>query len=81
MRTTLIQNGDICGVQFPREVVERAHLGKELDMEVLDGVIVIRSVKTVRQGWGDAAAACHNAGEDCLEDWDNTVGDQWGYHN
>ena len=77
MRTTLIQKGDSCEVQFPREVVEKACLGGELDIEVLDGAIVIRAAKSIRLGWEAAAAACHNAGDDCLKGWDNVVDDQW----
>lgn len=31
-----------------------------------------------RAGWAEAAAACHAAGDDQLDDWDAAVSDQWG---
>ena len=77
MRTTLIQIGNSCGVQFPRDVVEKAHLGKELEMEVVEGAVVIRAAQIVRPDWSQAAAACHDAGDDFLDDWDAVAGDQW----
>lgn len=78
MRTTLIKIGNSKGVRLPKAVIEQAQLNSELDLEVIDGAVVIRPVQTKRQGWEEAAAACHEAEEDYLDDWDVTTGEQWG---
>jgi len=75
MRIDLVKIGNSQGFRIPKTVIEQAQLTGELDLEVSPGAIVIRSVKQPRQGWEQAAAACHSAGEDQLEAWDTTVSD------
>ena len=80
MRSTLIQIGNSRGIRLPKSVIEEAELGTELDLQVIDGAVVIRSAPTARKGWAEAAAACHQEGEDDLADWDATTTDfegQW----
>ena len=55
---------------MPKAVIEAAGLKDDLDLEVRDGAVIVRSAETIRSGWAEAAAACHAAGEDALEDWD-----------
>ena len=75
MRINLVTIGNSQGVRLPKAVIEQAGLTDELDLEVDGDAIIIRPCKETRQGWEEAAAACHAAGEDDLEDWDATVGD------
>ena len=75
MRSRLIQIGNSRGVRLPKSVIEEAELGSELDLQVVDGAVIIRSAHTPRKGWAEAAQACQNDNEDNLSDWDNTTND------
>ena len=69
MRTTLIRIGNSWGVRLPKAVIEQTRLGPDLELEVVNGAVVIRNARTVREGWSAAAAACHAAGDDQLGGW------------
>lgn len=75
MRSTLIQIGNSRGVRLPKSVIEEAELGSELDLQVVDGAVIIRSAHTARQGWAAAAEACQRENEDDFSDWDATTND------
>ncbi|MEE8451080.1 MAG: AbrB/MazE/SpoVT family DNA-binding domain-containing protein [Thermoguttaceae bacterium] len=75
MQANLIRIGNSKGVRLPKAVIEQAGLTGELDIEVSGDAVIIRSARRARDKWDLAAAACHQAGEDQLEDWDATAGD------
>ncbi len=70
MHAKLVRIGNSRGVRLPKTVIEGAGLKDDLNLEVRDGAVVIRNAETARSGWAEAAAACHEAREDALEDWD-----------
>lgn len=78
MHINLIRIGNSQGIRLPKAVIEQAGLAGELDLEATDGVIIIRSARRPRQGWAEASADCHSAGEDRLDDWDSTTADFQG---
>ena len=75
MHANLIQIGNSRGVRLSKAIIEAAGLQDGLDLEVRNGAVVIRAVRSTRSGWADAALACRNAGDDALEDWDVAAGD------
>jgi antitoxin MazE len=75
MQTNLIRIGNSKGVRLPKAVIEQAGLTSQLVIEVSGNAVIIRSARQLREDWGLAAAACHQADEDRLDDWDTTVGD------
>jgi len=77
MRTRLVDIGNSQGIRLPKAVIEQAQLTEELDLEVRSDSIVIRSRRQIREAWDESAAACHQAGEDRLDDWDGTSGPLW----
>lgn len=80
MRINLVKIGNSQGIRLPKAIVEQAQLTNELDLEVSEGAITIRSSRRPRADWEQAAIACHTAGDDHLDDWDVTVSDfegQW----
>lgn len=77
MQAKLIRIGNSQGVRLSKTVIEQAHLGEELDIEVRGDAVIIRPAHGVRAGWGAAAVVCHDAGEDDLADWGVTTGDDW----
>jgi antitoxin MazE len=77
MQTKLIRIGNSQGVRIPKAVIEQAHLGEDLDIEVRGETVIIRPAHCLRGGWAEAASACHDAKGDNLPDWDATAGDDW----
>jgi len=75
MHASLVKIGNSRGVRLPKNVIEAAGLEDDLDLEVRDGAVIIRNAANARSGWAEAAAACHNAGDDALSDWDVTSND------
>ena len=75
MQTNLISIGNSKGVRLPKAVIEQAGLTSQLEIEVSGNAVIIRSARQSREDWASAAAACHQADEDQLADWDATIGD------
>lgn len=75
MQADLISIGNSKGVRLPKAVIEQAGLTSQLEIEVSGNAVIIRSAQRLRENWEPAAAACHQAGEDQLDDWDTTIGD------
>jgi antitoxin MazE len=75
MHASLVRIGNSKGIRLPKAVIEQAGLGKDLDLEVVDGAVIIRSEKTVRAGWAQAAKKCNEQGDDRFGDWDVTSAD------
>lgn len=75
MHASLVRIGNSRGIRLPKAVIEAAGLEDDLDLEVRDGSVIIRNAEMMRSDWAEAAAACHEAGEDALQDWDATSDD------
>jgi antitoxin MazE len=66
MRARLIRIGNSRGVRLPKPVIEQAGLQEEIDLEVREGAVVIRSRKRPRAGWAEAARDMRDRGDDGL---------------
>ncbi len=75
MHVSLVKIGNSRGIRLPKRVIEAAGLRDELDLEIRKGAVILRNAPTTRNGWVEAAAACHAAGEDRLQDWDVAADD------
>ena len=75
MKVNLIRIGNSQGIRLPKTVIEKAGLTSELELEVGNGQITLRTVGKPRQNWEEEAEACHAANEDALDDWDSTTTD------
>ncbi len=70
MHVSLVKIGNSQGIRLPKAIIDQLGLGSELDLQVSNDAVVIRNTTTPRSGWKEAAAQCHEAGDDLLEDWD-----------
>ena len=68
MKTTLIPIGNSRGVRIPKPFIEQCGLGKLVEMDVRDSVILIRAPRQPRAGWDDAFARMAQKGDDKLVD-------------
>ncbi len=75
MHVNLIKIGNSQGIRLPKAVIEQLGLGDELELQITANAIVIRNAKKPRSAWAQAAAQCHSAGDDVLDDWDVVTGE------
>lgn len=64
MKTTLISIGNSRGVRIPKPFIEQCGLTDKVEMDVLDGTILIRVPRQPRAGWSDAFERMARAGDD-----------------
>ncbi len=80
MRTRIIKIGNSHGVRIPKLYLQQTGLGEEVELEVQNREIIIRSLTRPRQGWDEAFQAMAEHGDDMLLDatsmsqstWDET---------
>ena len=75
VNTRIVRIGNSHGIRLPKAVIEQANLSDELDLQVSEDAIIIRSASRLRSDWAAAAAACRASGEDQLHDWGVTTAD------
>lgn len=78
MRTNIIRIGNSQGIRIPKILLEQSHLGTEVELEVEDEKIVIRSASRPRQGWGEKFRLMAESGDDRMIDEDLSVETEWG---
>lgn len=68
MKTKLIAIGNSRGVRIPKPLIEQAGLEDEVELQVVEGGIIVRGLGVRRAGWAEAAAMVRERGEDRLLD-------------
>ena len=68
MKTRIIRIGNSQGIRIPKLYLQQSGLGQEVELEVQDSAIVIRSTQHPRQGWVEAFLAMAEHGDDKLLD-------------
>ena len=72
MKTSLVRIGNSRGIRIPKALLEQCHLRDEVELEVQDKHLVIRSPTKPRSGWADAFRRMHEHRDDtlnCSEPW------------
>jgi antitoxin MazE len=77
MRTNIIRIGNSQGIRIPKLLLEQCHLGTEVDLEVEDEKIVIRSASHTRNGWEEKFRLMAESGDDRLLDGDDHPETGW----
>ena len=63
MKTQIVTIGNSQGVRIPKTLLEQSKLSREVELEVCDEGILIRSTKKPRENWDEAfkqAAGCED---------------------
>ena len=68
MKTNIVRIGNSRGIRIPKAFIEQCRLGEEVELEVQDDHLVIRSPTKPRRGWADAFRRMHEQGDDALLD-------------
>ena len=68
MKTNLVRIGNSRGIRIPKPVIEQCGFGDEVELEVRNAELVIRSSTQPREGWAAAFARMAQFGDDELLD-------------
>lgn len=60
----LVAIGNSRGIRIPKAMIEQVGLSDEVELEVVDGAIVIRRKRRPREGWAEAAKLLAERGEE-----------------
>ena len=77
MRAHIIRIGNSQGIRIPKLLLEQSRVGTEVELEVEDEKIVIRSASRPRQGWGEKFRFMAESGDDRMVEGDSSVATEW----
>ena len=78
VRGRVVRIGNSQGIRIPKALLEQSRIGADVEIEVQNQSLVIRSAKQPRLGWAEAFAAMSVQSDDALLDgslqteWDQT---------
>lgn len=68
IKTRIVKIGNSQGIRIPKVLLDQSAIGNEVELEVQDDRIVIRSAKSTRQGWEDQFKIMAEQGDDRILD-------------
>jgi antitoxin MazE len=68
MKAKLVPIGNSKGIRIPKAVLDQCHIESEVELEVRQNALVIRSAKKPRDGWKSAFQRMHEQEDDKLLD-------------
>jgi antitoxin MazE len=68
IKTRIVRIGNSQGVRIPKILLDQTNLGEEVELEVEQGRIVIRSSHPVREGWEEQFRVMAEVGDDKVLD-------------
>ena len=77
MKATVVKIGNSRGIRIPKPVFEQCGFGAEVDLEVDNQKLIIRSANQPRKGWAKAFQAMAERGDDALLEHDTEAGSTW----
>ncbi len=81
MEANIIKIGNSKGVRLSKTILEKYQIGEKVEIILEKDQIVLKPLRSPREGWGEAFKKMHEAGddqllipdafeEDSLEEWD-----------
>ena len=77
MRAKLVGIGNSRGIRIPKTLLEQGQFRDEVEMELMDGCLIIRPAVSARSGWDEAFRQMHEHGADALLDEESPMGTAW----
>ena len=68
MKATIVKIGNSKGIRIPKAVFEQCGFGKEVELQVHNHELIIRSAHRAREAWDQAFATMAQHGDDELVD-------------
>jgi len=77
MKAAIVKIGNSRGIRIPKPILTQCGFEQEVELEVHDNQLVVRSTRQTREGWGEAFKSMSQQGDDVLIDeidssWDST---------
>jgi antitoxin MazE len=67
MKVELIRVGNSRGIRLPKAIIEQCGFEGKVELTVQGGVLEVRAAGQAREGWDEAFARMHAAGDDRLD--------------
>lgn len=67
MKTNLVKIGNSRGIRLPKPLIEQCGFENEVEMEVQDHTLIIRSASEPRKGWDAAFTRMNKCSDDSLQ--------------
>jgi len=78
MKTQVIKIGNSRGIRIPKSLLEQSGLGKEVDIEVREDELIVRSIDKPRKNWAESFRAMAEQKDDTLLDInDSSIQNRW----
>jgi len=77
MKVNLVRIGNSRGIRIPKPVIEQCGFGEEVELEVQNNELVIRSSNRTREGWSAAFSHMSELGDDELLDRGAVAPTEW----
>ena len=77
MKATIVQIGNSKGIRIPKPVFEQCGFEDEVDIEVHNRELVVRSTYLPREGWDEVFQSMADHGDDVLLDRVAESGPTW----
>jgi antitoxin MazE len=77
VKTRIVKIGNSQGIRIPKLLLEQTNLGEEVELELQEGRIVVRSADRIRDHWEDAFKSMVERGDDALLDGDVLLPTTW----
>lgn len=82
MEVDIIRIGNSQGIRLPLAILRQCGIGSRVELEIKNNCIIIKPLKTPRQGWAEAFELMHKERDDSplvpeeideelLEDWND----------
>jgi len=73
MKTKVVKIGNSRGIRIPKSLIDESGLKSEVELEVIDGQIIIKSISQNRESWDSAFKKMTKNKDDILLDSDMLV--------
>ena len=77
VKTRIIKIGNSQGIRIPKILLDQTSLGKEVELELQQGQIIVRPAYRARHNWEDQFKAMAERGDDRLLDGDAPIPTVW----
>jgi len=77
VKTRIIKIGNSQGIRIPKILLDQTSLGKEVELELQQDQIIVRSAYRARHNWEDQFKAMAERGDDRLLDGDVPIPTVW----
>jgi len=68
MKTKVVKIGNSRGIRIPKSFIDQSGITNEVELELGDGEITIKSISRVREGWNSAFQNMSQNNDDSLLD-------------